>query len=105
MRWLPTICAIFFAIFGGIYFGLFSCGGNAWHKQAFYAVLAAFTIVALVVPFSRTRPFLTRLGLVVGVESGFVLSQAVAAPFYPSAPESWSAFFRGFAWALEHGPC
>ena len=105
MRWLPSICAVFFAIIGGIYFGLFSCGGYAWHQQVFFAALAVCTFVALVVPLSRARPYLTRLGLVIGVGCGFVLSQAVAAPFYPAAPESWSAYFGAFARALVHGPC
>lgn len=105
MRQVPTIFAIFVAIFGGIYFGLFSCGGYVWHKQAFLAVLVACTSLALVVPLSRTSPYLTRLGLVFGVVCGFVVSRAMAAPFYPAVPESWSAFFGAFARALVHGPC
>lgn len=105
MRWLPTISAFLLAISGGIYFGLFSCGGHEWHKQVFLAVLAVCTIAALVVPLSRSRPYLARLGLILGVGAGFIVSQSVATPFYPAAPESWPAFFRAFALALQNGPC
>ncbi len=32
--------ALFLGVLGGIFFGLFSCGGYVWHKRLFYAVFA-----------------------------------------------------------------
>ena len=90
---------------GGVFFGLFACGGISWHLSAFYAALTAATLLAVVVPKQRAWPVLGRIGVVVGVIAMFRLSQALAAPFYPAPPESWSQFSHMFVSALKHGPC
>jgi hypothetical protein len=88
------IAALAFACLGGIYFGLFSCGGYVWHRPLYFGLLAAITLVALVVPSRRTRPILERIGVVAGISVAFFFTEALAAPFYPATPESWSEFMR-----------
>jgi hypothetical protein len=105
MKRFPLIAALLLAVLGGIYFGLFSCGGYAWHKPAFFAALAAATLTALLVPLQRTRPVANRFGTVVAIGVAFLLTQAIAAPFYPAPPTSWAEFMRIFLHTLEQGPC
>jgi hypothetical protein len=102
---LPLIAALLLAVLGGVYFGLFSCGGYAWHKPAFFVALVATTLAALLVPLQRPRPVASRLGIVVAVGVAFLLTQAIAAPFYPAPPASWGDFMRVFLHTLEQGPC
>jgi hypothetical protein len=105
MRQLATISAFTLAFIGGLYFGLFPCGGYAWHKEAFEWTLGIVTVVAVVWPLRRRWPVLSRIGILLGVPVVFIMVRAAAAPFYPSAPESWEAFFRVFLSTLERGPC
>jgi hypothetical protein len=100
------IGAIVFAILGGVFLGLFSCGGFVWHRQAIIATLVVLTVAALVTRFS-TRGFgLWRsAGFIILVVTCFFLSQATAAPFYPAAPASLSEFWQSFVRTLQYGPC
>ena len=100
-----NVAALAVAVVGGIFLGLFSCGGYAWHKPAFLALLVACTGAALFFPASAARPLAARIGLVVLVGIGYLASQAAAAAFYPAAPASWSEFATRFASSLVHGPC
>jgi hypothetical protein len=97
--------AFLVAHLGGVFFGLSSCGGHAWHKLAFFYVLAALTFAALLFPASVSRPFLARAGIVAVVCLGFFLVEAVAGAFYPGSPNSWSQFWAGFRVNLAQGPC
>lgn len=105
MRYLPLTLALLLAGAGGIFFGLFPCGGVSWHLSAFYAALTAATLLAILIPKQRAWPVLSRIGTVVAVIATFRTFQALAAPFYPAAPESWLQYFHMFVDALEHGPC
>ncbi len=105
MRLLPSTFALLLAIFGGIYFGFFSCGGYVWHKQAFFVVLGLATLVAFVIPFKQPFPLIARGGMVVATVGSFIMSEAIAAPFYPAPPESLFAYLKAFVRALEYGPC
>jgi hypothetical protein len=100
-----NVSALTVAILGGVFFGLFSCGGYAWHKTAFSLVLAALTFLALWFPVSVSRPFLARAGLIVVVCLSFFIFEAIAGTFYPGPPESWSEFWVGFRRNLVYGPC
>jgi hypothetical protein len=104
-RTLLNVAALLFAVLGGSFFGLASCGGYGWHKSAYLAVLALSTAVALWFPISASHPFAARAGLVVTIGIGYFVSEATAAAFYPSAPGSWSEFFAAFKSSLFHGPC
>jgi hypothetical protein len=101
----PLIAAITLAGLGGIYFGLFSCGGYVWHRQLFFGFLGALTLVALIFPWRRTSPICGRIGVVAAIGLAFFFTEALAAPFYPAPPESWSEFMRLFLYTLERGPC
>lgn len=102
---LPVIAAFALALSGGCYFGLFSCGGDAWHEEAFFCVLVALVVVALMSSREHRRPLLSRLFVLLGVPAVFAIAEAAAAPFYPAAPGSWQEFSRGFLSAFERGPC
>lgn len=104
-RWLSHAAAVLVALLGGVYFGAFSCGGYAWHKDAFLLVLAATVTAALLVPLRRERPVLSRLLVLIAIPVLFVMTQAAATPFTPAAPDSVGDFLRGFVLALERGSC
>ena len=105
IRVLSNALALLVAILGGIFFGLFSCGGYSWHRTAFYAFLGICTATALCFPASPGRPLMARIGLVLLIFLGYFTSRAVAAAFYPSAPGSWSEFFSRFASSWFYGAC
>jgi hypothetical protein len=105
VRHLSVALAFLLAGLGGIFFGLFSCGGIGWHRSAFYVILTAATLVAMLQPRQRAWPVLSRIATAVGVVATFQFFQALAAPFYPAPPESWSQFFHIFISTLERGPC
>src|SRR6218665_3381157 len=98
-RWFLTVVALVVALLGGAYFGAFSCGGYEWHQEALAGVLLAVTAVSVLVPFHRQRPALSRLPALLGVPVMFIIAQAVAAPFYPAAPDSAGGFLRAFLFA------
>ena len=98
-------CAVIVVAAGAIYFGLFSCGGLAWHKSAFLAVAPIACVVAVAWP-SRVLSSMRRKAiflLLVGL--GYVLLKAAAAPFYPRTPASLGEYGRLFLQALEFGSC
>jgi hypothetical protein len=97
--------ALLVAVIGGVFFGLSSCGGYAWHKRAFFCALAALTLAALWFPVSVSRPLVARAGLIVVVCLGFFVVEAIAGAFYPGPPNSWSQFWAEFRLNLAHGPC
>lgn len=90
---------------GGIYFGLFSCGGIGWHRTAFLAGLAAAALIIPMPPALRRSPKLSRMAFLIGVFAIFHLFQLLAAPFYPRAPESWSEYFQLLRNTVAHGLC
>ena len=104
-RAVPTAAAVVVALAGGAYFGLASCGGYSWHRHAFLAGLSALVGIALLVPWSRSRPWMSRVAVMIGVVAAYVLSEATAAPFYPAAPETWASFSTTFVRTLVYGPC
>lgn len=104
-RWIPTAIAFVVAALGGLHSVLFSCGGYVWHRHAFWAALFLITLVALLLPLRRRRPLASRTALVLGVPATYLLLEALAAPFYPGPPASWSEFLSVFLMTLERGPC
>lgn len=105
MRWLPFAGVISVAVLGGVFFGLFSCGGSAWHKQAFFWLFLAAIGIAALLPIRRKHPVLSRIAVVLGAPTLFITAQAAATPFYPGPPASWSEFLQVFISALERGLC
>ena len=91
--------------FAGIYFGLFSCGGYAWHKQAAIAVIALLALASLAPANTRSSVLTLNVAFVLSIPAAFVLAQAAASPFYPSPPASGSEYVQGVLRALELGPC
>ena len=86
--------SIVLAILGGVFLGLFSCGGYVWQKQAIGAAIVLLTLAALFARFSIRGFTLWRIaGFVALVVVGFFVSEATAAPFYPVPPASLSEFW------------
>lgn len=105
MRVMLSTAAVLLAIACGGYFGLLSCGGRVWHEQAFAVVLGLVTLGALLAPAAGSRSIFARALVLPVVGLIFFATRAVAASFYPAAPESWSGFFGAFRSVLEYGPC
>jgi len=93
------------AVLGGIYFGLFSCGGYVWHSQVFQAVFLGLLALATLLPPYSMKRIATRVCFAVGIVTVFAVMEAAAACFYPSAPVSLSEFFGSFLFHLKNGPC
>lgn len=100
-----NVLALLVCILGGAFFGLFGCGGYAWHRIAFLAVMAAVVLTALRSPVSVAHPGLWRAGLIVAASLGYFMSEAIAGTFYPGPPASWAEFGLRLRMNLVHGPC
>jgi hypothetical protein len=104
-RNFSAVVAIIFAAIGGIYFGLFSCGGYAWHFKLFVLLLALITLLAVLFPGAFLRSWQRRIIFPLAVIFTYVLLQAVTAPFYPSSPSDIAKYVESFVHTLEFGPC
>jgi hypothetical protein len=100
-----AVAAVTVAGLGGLFFGLASCGGYAWHDRFFFWLLTSLVLAALLFPSRLLRSWPRRLLFPLLVVLTYVLVEATAAPFYPFAPESTSEFIRVFKRTLIDGPC
>ena len=90
---------------GGVFFGLFSCGGKAWQHQAFLWIMLCGVLLSILVSGDLLRSWGRRGTFLVFVILVFVFFQALTAPFYPSAPSSPTEYGRRVFRVLESGPC
>lgn len=101
----PTyIAALFLGVIGGVYFGLFSCGGYAWHKQAFLTVFFGALLLGTALPPYSVRRIGVRVLAFLGIVTAFAVTEATTACFYPDSPTSWIQFRGEFIYHLENGP-
>ena len=90
---------------GAVFFGLASCGGYAWHKEAFRVSATVTVVLAVVVPSLLLRTIVRKAMFLAAVVIGFHVVEAAVAPFYPGPPESMSEYGALFLQSLEFGPC
>ena len=102
---LLTTLSILTAILGGIFFGLFSCGGYVWHKELFNVVFCVLLITNFIFPPALFKKSFLRFLLIIIIVCLFIFVQAIASAFYPSFPETWAEFFSEFINGLIFGPC
>jgi hypothetical protein len=93
------------ALWGGVFFGLFSCGGYLWQQRLFDALFGITALVSLVVPPEQLRPPLRRGAFLAGVTCAFIVTRGVASAFYPAPPSSLGAFGRAVISGIVDGPC
>jgi hypothetical protein len=105
LRLVAPIAAGVLALWGGVFFGLFSCSGYAWHRQLFDILFPSVVVIAVAAPPWQLPPWLRRGIFVISLGCGFVLTRAVASAFWPAAPTSLEAFGRGVLSGLLTGPC
>ncbi|MBW0279696.1 hypothetical protein B4P00_17255 [Shewanella xiamenensis] len=105
----PTNILVLFtlalAALGGIFFGLYSCGGYYWHIQAYWISALIFVVGSITLKNQVLNTLSSKLLFPIIYLVLFLASQSVAATFYPSAPESFSEFMRNFLITVEYGPC
>jgi cytochrome bd-type quinol oxidase subunit 2 len=104
-RNVPPILALVVAVLGGIFLGLFSCGGYVWHRQLIYLLLSVSVVLVLFVPTDWLKTRTRRVLFVVAIACLFAVVQSVASTFYPASPKSASEFTMNFLRALWYGPC
>ena len=96
--------AFMVAVLGGIWRGVASCGGYAWHGQLMQWVLIASALFPLIYMPGRAPSLLRRLALSASILATFFLVQALAAPFYPSF-SGFGDYIHRVGLALSYGPC
>jgi hypothetical protein len=96
--------AFLIAALGGIWRGIASCGGYAWHSQAMLAALVVAALSVVVFTPSQGSSFPRRAFLAVAVIGTFFAVRALSAPFYPTFP-GFGDYFRQVGMALSTGPC
>jgi len=100
-----VLAASSFVLAGALFFGFASCGGYAWHKEAFCAVAVVAAVVAVVVPSALLRSIVRKAAFLVILVVGFPLVESAVAPFYPGPPESLRQYGVLFLESLEFGSC
>jgi len=99
-----AILALLLGALGGVWSGLFSCGGYVWHQQLMHWTLGALVAALLLYPPREAASLSRRLAIALAVLGTFFVVQALAAPFYPSFPGIGDSF-RQAGLALATGPC
>lgn len=90
---------------GGVFFGLFSCGGYLWHMQLHTSLMAIAAIGIIFVPPSFLHAIWKRIAFIAMSLALFVVVRASASAFYPAAPENMSEFIESFIIGIQYGPC
>ena len=97
---------------GGVFFGLLSCGGYAWHKTVFDIIFYATLILCSILRYRKLSTSKTKIKTlsilfvwVILIYSCYFVIQAAASTFYPDPPESLVDFWKRFLIGLEYGPC
>ena len=105
------------AVCAGVFFGLFSCGGYAWHKTIYFflQILASLAwVVFAVIIYRETTENQKRIVLTVTtcllffpcIYLLFYVVLSATAPFYPSSPASFAEWWHGFVSSFQTGsPC
>ena len=96
---------VLFAIAGGVFFGLFSCGGYAWHRQLFCAVFLILLFIVVALPPRNCKASFLKFTSALAIFLCFVVTEAVASTFYPAGPASFGEFFSDFVVGIKHGSC
>lgn len=99
-----TIFALLLAALGGVWFGLFSCGGYVWHHQLMHWTLGALIAAMLFCPPRQAASLGRRATLALAVVGTFLIVRALTAPFYPVFP-GVGDYFRQVGLAPATGPC
>jgi len=102
--------AVMSAILGGAFVGLFSCGAYTFQTPLVRSAVGAASLLALAAWYLagglEVPQRLWRGGVfLLFIAAVYLLSEAVAAPFYPAPPESFQEFWSGFIQTLCYGPC
>jgi len=100
-----VILLAFLVIAGGIFFGLFSCGGYVWHKQLHTSLMAIASIFIMVAPPNFLLAIWRRVVFITTSLAIFVVVRASASAFYPAPPENISEFMKSFVIGAQYGPC
>ncbi len=90
---------------GAIYFGLFSCGGYAWHKSVFGVIALGVCVAAVAVPSRLLLSVRRKVLFLLLLGAGYFAIESAVAPFYPSAPESLAQYIQAFLHSAQVGPC
>lgn len=105
LRVIPPVVAIAEAVAGGVYFGLFSCGGYGWHQDLFWIVFLSSLAFVMLVPPRALRGASKRLGFTTAAVAAFLIIRGAASAFYPAPPESWGEFGADTWIGIWYGPC
>ena len=93
------------AVAGGLFFGLFSCGGYIWHKQIHMSLMVMAAVFILFEPPNFLTPLWKRISFLVLAFAVFIIVSAAASAFYPATPANIPEFIQSFIRGIEYGPC
>ncbi|KPF41870.1 hypothetical protein D621_21110 [beta proteobacterium AAP51] len=100
-----VLVCVCFVLLGAFYFGIASCGGYVWHKEAFRRVSITLYVAALACPSTLLPSLGRKVAFGIGLPLLFVLVESATAPFYPGPPTSIVEYGAIFLRAVEFGPC
>jgi hypothetical protein len=89
---------------GGVYLGLYSCGGVMWHRDLIVGLGRVLGVAVCAWPPDFWRPWRRRLLLPPAMFLVFSLAQGAAFTFY-APPPTWSQGLHEFVVNAWDGPC
>ena len=92
-------------VLGGVFLGLFSCGGYAWQRSLVEVMGVVLVFLALFWPVSFLKPWWRRLLYPPAMFLLFRLTQGIASCFYPSLAPTWGGVWHDLIVGIWEGPC
>jgi hypothetical protein len=92
-------------VLGGVFYGLFSCGGYVWHRQFIEQTGITLVFLALFWPPKFLIPWWRRLLYPPTMFLLFRLVQGVVFCFYPSLAPTWREVWQALVFGMWEGPC
>ncbi len=93
------------SIGGGVFFGLYSCGGYLWHKQLHISIMVMAILFVLFLPPKYLTAIWKRFTFIAMSFVLFLVIRAASSALYPATPQNITEFIDSFIRGVQYGPC
>ena len=90
MKNLIALFIVTWALLGGIYFGLFSCGGYVWHRQLFWIIFLGLTLLVIFFSPNYLNAIWKKVLFIIAVAFIYNLSFSITHPLSSASDKSSS---------------